>query len=78
MSVELLPLLHIWEVLGSNLGPQTSYPDCRISWISSVRPSNYKYLKLGHYYFLPHPFQLITPTSSYHLTFCNMNSDNGI
>jgi hypothetical protein len=29
-------LLHVWEVLCSNLGPNTSYPDCDFSWFSSA------------------------------------------
>jgi hypothetical protein len=29
-------LLRIWEVLGSNLGPETGYPDLGFSWFSSV------------------------------------------
>jgi hypothetical protein len=44
-------LLHIWEVLDQNLGPETGYPDQGFSWFSPVPP--------GQNCFLPNPFQLI-------------------
>jgi hypothetical protein len=53
-------LLYVLEVLGSNLGLGTSYPN-RFSWFSSVSPGKYwdNVFKLGHDHFLPHPLQFI-------------------
>jgi hypothetical protein len=51
-------LLHIREVPGSNLNPETDCPDTSITSFSSVPPSKYRdsALKLGHDRFLPNPF----------------------
>jgi hypothetical protein len=54
-------LLHIQEVLGSNLGPETSYLD-RFFVVSSVPPGECwdNPLKLGHYHFHPIHHSFIT------------------
>jgi hypothetical protein len=58
--VEWLTLmLHIWEVLDPNLGPEIGYPD---QWFLMVFLSSFRQMlgcafKLGHEHFLPHPFQ---------------------
>jgi hypothetical protein len=58
----------IREVPGSNLCPETGYPDWDFSWFSSVPPGEChdSILKLGR--FLPNPFQLIIHLSPYHST----------
>jgi hypothetical protein len=56
----------IREVPGSNLSPDTGYPDLGFSWLFSVPPGKFWdiTLKLGHDRFLPTPFQLIIHLSS--------------
>jgi hypothetical protein len=68
-------LLCIQEVLGSNLGPETGYPDCGFSWFSSVLTGKLwdSTLKLGHDPFLPHPFQFIIHLSPLHSTLYNLS-----
>jgi hypothetical protein len=52
-------LLHIWEVLGSNV--ETGYPDWGFSWFYSVPPGKFQgsTLKLGHDHSLQLPLQFI-------------------
>jgi hypothetical protein len=54
-------LLHIWDVLDSNLGLETSCRDWDLSWIFSVPPGKCQNnaLKLGHDCFLPNLSQVI-------------------
>jgi hypothetical protein len=40
-DVSVALLLHIQEILGSNLGPETHYPDLGFLWFYSVLPSKY-------------------------------------
>jgi hypothetical protein len=60
-------LLHIWEVLGSNLGPETSYPDWTFSYFFSVFPGKCqdRPLILEHGCYLPNLFQFIIHLLSY-------------
>jgi hypothetical protein len=55
----LLP--YIREVPGSDLSPETGYPDWDFSWFSAVPPGKCRdsTFKLGHDRFLPHSFQFI-------------------
>jgi hypothetical protein len=69
IAVEWLThLFRIREVPGSNLGPDTGYPDWGFSWFSSVLPGICwdNTLKLDHDRFLPHPCQLIILLSPLH------------
>jgi hypothetical protein len=53
-------LLHICKVLGSNLGPETSYTDEGFMvFLSPSRKIPGQYLKVGHGGFLPYPSQII-------------------
>jgi hypothetical protein len=63
-------LLHNREVPGSNLGPETGYPDRGFSWFSSVNTCECwdSGLKLGHDRFLPNTFQFILQLSPSHST----------
>jgi hypothetical protein len=49
------PLLRIRNIPGSNLGPETGYLDCGISWFLSVPPGKHRECtsKLGYDRFLP-------------------------
>jgi hypothetical protein len=59
-------LLRFWEVLSSNLGPETGYPDCFFfHGFSSPSRCRDNTLKLGHDRFLPNPFQFIIQLSPY-------------
>jgi hypothetical protein len=47
VAVEWLTLfLRISEVPGSNLDPETGYPDLRFSWFSSVPPGECRHITL--------------------------------
>jgi hypothetical protein len=58
-------LLRVQEVPGSNLGTETSYPNC-FSWFFSVYPGYCwaSTIKLCQDHFLPNPFQFIVHLSS--------------
>jgi hypothetical protein len=59
LVVECLTLLlRIWGVSGTNLGPETGYPDGIHSWFSSVSRS--ECWGITHDRFLPSPIQFIT------------------
>jgi hypothetical protein len=64
----LTPLLHVWEVLGSNLGPETDYPDWGFLLFSSVPPDECQVgtLKSGRDHFLLNPFQFVC-SAPFHL-----------
>jgi hypothetical protein len=52
-------LLHIQEVLGTNLGPGTCYPvltEAFLVFFSPLTQISGQYLKLLQNYFFPHPF----------------------
>jgi hypothetical protein len=78
----LILMLHIWEVPGSKLGPDTDYSE--FLWFSSVPPGKCQdsTLKLGHDHFLPilfnssltyHPFIQRYIVSVTENTRCSMN-----
>jgi hypothetical protein len=48
-------LLHIWEDLGSNLNPETSYPEVFHEFSQLLQA----YAGIGHDCFLPYPFPFI-------------------
>jgi hypothetical protein len=51
-------LLGIGEVPGSNLDPQTAYPDWKfVFFLSSSRQMSEQYIKICNDRFLPYPFQ---------------------
>jgi hypothetical protein len=60
----------IWEVPGSNINPETCYPD-RFYVVFSVPAGKYRHNTLGHDCFLPHPSQFIRQ-SSIHSTLYNL------
>jgi hypothetical protein len=50
----------VWDMLGSNLGQGLEYPDWSSSWFCSAPQGILRVLHgLGHYFFLPDPFQFI-------------------
>jgi hypothetical protein len=58
----------IKKILGSNLEPDTDYPDLCLSWFTSVLPgkcSESASNEANH--FFPHPFQFIIHQSFHHL-----------
>jgi hypothetical protein len=61
-------LLLIREVPGSNIGPETAYPDWGISLFSQAFQASVGILKLGHDSFLPHSFQFFIHRSPFHST----------
>jgi hypothetical protein len=64
-------LLCIQEVPGSNLNPETGYPDWGFSWFSSIPTGECQdsALKLGHDCFLLNPFQFIIHLSQYFMQY---------
>lgn len=62
MAEWLALLLHVWEVLGSNLSRETVFRD----FVSSCRKMLGWYLKLGHTRFLPYHFWCIIIPSVNH------------
>jgi hypothetical protein len=66
----------IREVAGSNLSPDTSYPDWGCSWFSSVPPGEYQdsTLELGHDRFLQNPFQFIIHLLPIHSTLYSLTN----
>jgi hypothetical protein len=68
--VEWLTLvLRIREALGSDLFPETNYPDQDFLWFLSVSPEDCgdSTFNFGHGHFLPHSFQFIINLSHFHL-----------
>jgi hypothetical protein len=63
-------LLPIQKLQGSNLGPETSYPDWGFSWYSSVPSGEFRdsTLKLGHDHFLQNPFHFVIHLSPFYST----------
>jgi hypothetical protein len=63
-------LLRVQEVPGSNLDPETGYPDWGFSWFSSVHAGECRgsTLKLGHDRFLPNSIKFIIYFSLFHST----------
>jgi hypothetical protein len=69
----LLPCIR--EVLCSNLGLETGYPDLRFSCFFSVPPGKCldSILKLGNDFIFPNPFRFITHLSPSHSTLCSLS-----
>jgi hypothetical protein len=70
----LTPLLRIREVLGSNVGPETGYPDWACSWFYSFSPGEWRpsILKWGHDLYIGNPFYFIIHLSPFHLRVYNL------
>jgi hypothetical protein len=57
-------LLRVWEVPGSNLGPET-FPELGYLCFLSVPLDKYRDSQSRYDYFLPHPFQFVIYESSF-------------
>jgi hypothetical protein len=66
MVESLALLLHILEVLGSNLSPKTGYPKV---FLSHSKQTPEEYPKLGHNYYFPYPFKFIVEKSSHRMLY---------
>jgi hypothetical protein len=69
----LILLLHIREVPGSNLGPETDYPDGFRGFFSPSRRMPGCILKVGHNSLLPKPFQFMVHLSPVHSTLFSLS-----
>jgi hypothetical protein len=68
----ILPLTYILQMLGSNLGRATCYPDFWLLFFSLYYPG--KCTSLDHYRFLLNSFRIIIHESACHFTLCTLDA----
>jgi hypothetical protein len=75
MCVLVLTLESYPEGLGSNLGPNTGYPDLVFTWFSLVLPDEFRdsFLKTGHCRSQSNPFRFIIYLLPFHWMLQNWN-----
>jgi hypothetical protein len=71
----LILQLRIRKFPGSNLGPETGYPELSFPLFSSVPPGEWmgQYLKLGYDRFLPNPYKFIINLSPFYSTLYSLS-----